>query len=297
MDDQQRDQRISDIWYDTRGRLLNIAFGMLGNADDAEDVVQEGFTQLVRADLDALDDVTAWLVVVVSHRCLDRLRAAGRQKTTPTATFHDRFDADLTDPIDRITLDDRVRTALHLVLERLTPAERSAFIMHDVFGYQFERIGSIVGRSPEACRQLASRARRAVRADESSRQLSVGVTERLVVGEQFIRACETGDVSSLVAVLDPDVTGKADDGGLGIARPVKGREAIAETLMLFLGPSSRTRMRLLGSDDQLLIVGRRGDRVVVAATLEVRNDRVVDIDALVDPVRLEPLVAALGSFP
>src|SRR5438105_3761250 len=159
------DGDLSAAWRDHRRHVLDIAFRMLGNLSEAEDVVQEAYTRLLRVDLDAIDDVGGWLVVVVSRLCLDRLRFDRRHPTAPDESLGDRPAEGALDPADRVTLDDSVRIALHRVLERLTPAERTAFVLHDVFRYPFEAVADIVGRTPAACRQLASRARRAISAD------------------------------------------------------------------------------------------------------------------------------------
>jgi len=148
---------LDDLWRAHRRYLLDLAFRMLGNIGDAEDIVQEAFTRLLRVDGDEIDDVRGWLVVVVSRLCLDQLRSARvRREVGVEVELAD----DEVDPADRVTLDDSVRLALHLVLERLTAAERTVFVLHDVFQYPFEEVATIVGRSPTSCCQLASRARR-----------------------------------------------------------------------------------------------------------------------------------------
>ena len=196
------DDELGQAWRDHRRHVLDIGFRMLGNLSEAEDVVQEGFARLARADLDQIDDVGGWLVVVVSRLCLDRLRSGRRHPTSPEASLGDRPAADAVDPADRVTLDDSVRLALHLVLERLTAAERTVFVLHDVFQYPFEAIGEIVGRTPAACRQLASRARRTIAADAGAARFLVESAEQHRVTEQFVAACSTGDVHGLLAVLD-----------------------------------------------------------------------------------------------
>jgi RNA polymerase sigma-70 factor (ECF subfamily) len=136
---------------------------VLGSISEAEDTVQEAFARLVEQDLDEIDDVRGWLTVVVSRLCFDRLRSADRQRRSSTDLHAlEPRPAQEMDPADRITLDDEVRLALHVVMTRLTPAERIAFVLHDVFSYSFDAISEIVGRSPAACRQLASRARRTI---------------------------------------------------------------------------------------------------------------------------------------
>ena len=143
------DARLSRAWRDDHRYLLNVAFRVLGSISEAEDTVQEAFARLVEQDLDEIDDVRGWLTVVVSRLCFDRLRSADRQRRSSTTlhTFEPPLARDM-DPADRITLDDEVRLALHIVMTQLTPAERIAFVLHDVFSYSFDAISEILGRSP-----------------------------------------------------------------------------------------------------------------------------------------------------
>src|SRR5438067_5124362 len=201
------DNDLDRAWRDHRRHLLDIAFRVLGNLSDAEDAVQEAFARLAAADIDAIDDVGGWLVVVVSRVCFDRLR---RERRHPEAASEEASTTSETDPADRVTLDDSVRIALHVLLERLTPAERTAFVLHDVFRYPFDAISEIVGRSPAACRQLASRARRVVGDAAAHSRFVVESAEQRRVTDQFMAACATGDLDGLLAVLDPDIDGDGD---------------------------------------------------------------------------------------
>src|SRR5690242_19571150 len=157
------DARLGRAWRDDHRYLLGVAFRVLGSVSEAEDAVQEAFARLVDQDLGRIDDVRGWLTVVVSRLCFDRLRSADRRRRSPAA-LEDLapLPAREMDPADRITLDDEVRLALHVVMTQLTPAERIAFVLHDVFGYSFDAVGEVLGRSSAACRQLASRARRTI---------------------------------------------------------------------------------------------------------------------------------------
>ncbi|MEA3020439.1 MAG: polymerase sigma-70 factor, subfamily, partial [Actinomycetota bacterium] len=245
------DVEIGRAWRDHRRHLLDIAFRMLGNLAEAEDAVQEAFARLIRADLDEIDDVGGWLVVVVSRICLGTLRSQRSHPASPEPSLGDKTDETGLGPADRVTLDDDVRIALHRVLERLTPAERTAFILHDVFRYPFDAIAEIVGRTPAACRKLASRARHAIAADSGGpSRFHVESAEQRLVAEQFIAACSTGDLDGLLAILDPDVVGEADVGGrVGIVTVV-GREAVAESTLRYLGPSSsNTLLSLAGGSE------------------------------------------------
>src|SRR3954468_15545430 len=160
------DPRFDEVWREDRGRMLALARRTLGDAAEAEDVVQEAFGRLARVDLDELQDVRGWLAVVVRRLCLDRIRSAHfRRESVTLGSLPDgviSLPPELAaDPADRITLDDQVQLALAVVLGRLSPAERTAFVLHDIFGFPYAAVGEIVGRSTTACRQLASRARRA----------------------------------------------------------------------------------------------------------------------------------------
>jgi RNA polymerase sigma-70 factor (ECF subfamily) len=280
---------VDQAWREHRRHLLDIGFRMLGNVTEAEDVVQEAYTRLVGTDLDAIDDVGGWLVVVVGRLCLDRLRSGSRHPTLPEASVGDRPVVAL-GPEDRVALDDNIRLALHLVLERLSPAERTAFVLHDVFQYPFEAIGEIVGRTPAACRQLASRARRSIRTGEARTRFVVEPAEQRRVTERFIAACSHGDLDGLVAVLDPDVAGDADVGGRIGTRTITGRLPVATGLLQFLGPDSATELVSLPAG----VVALRNGRIVTIVVLTVRDGRITHIDALADPAKLRPLQGVLG---
>jgi RNA polymerase sigma-70 factor, ECF subfamily len=285
---------LGQAWRDHRRHVLDIAFRMLGNVGEAEDVVQEAFARLVRADVDTIDDVGGWLVVVVSRLCLDRLRSGRRHPTEGEPSLGDRAALDAIDPADRVTLDDSVRLALHLVLERLTAAERTVFVLHDVFQYPFEAIGEIVGRTPAACRQLASRARRTIRADDARSRFVVEPAEQRQVTERFIAACSGGDLDALLALLDPGVSGKAEVGGAIGVRIVTGRDAVAAGLLQFFGPASSTTLLSLPTGPRAGVVALRHGRVAAIITLTIHDGVVAHIDSLADPVRLEPLRSTLG---
>jgi RNA polymerase sigma-70 factor (ECF subfamily) len=249
------DQRFVEIWREHHDRLVARAARMLGDDAAAEDVVQEAFRRLTRVPLDEIDDFGGWLAVVVRRLCLNRIRSAyARHEAVGTETTV-VADADA-DPLDRITLDDEVQAALALVLQTLTPAERTAFVLHDVFGFPFDAVATIVGRTPTAVRQLASRARRSIRQD-AEREVLVRVVspEHDLVVERFIAACEGGDIGALVAVLDPDIDGHADLVGVGTMNEVAGRPGVAQRLIGLFGP---------GSDTLLVPVSVEGDAAVVA---------------------------------
>jgi len=294
-DRREVDVELGRAWRDQRRHVLDVAFRMLGNLSEAEDAVQEAFARLVRADVARIDDVGGWLVVVVSRICLDKLRSRRRHPTVPDATVGDGPAAGTVDPADRITLDDNVRIALHLVLERLSPAERTAFVLHDVFQYPYDSIAEIVGRTPAACRQLASRARRTITEDvDGPRRFRVESAEQRLVTERFIAACSTGDLAGLLAILDPDVDGVADVGGSVGVVVTTGPADVAAAALRFLGPDSATTLLSLPADQEAGVVAVRRGRVVTYLALSVRDARIHHFDGIVDPVKLAPMTAALG---
>ena len=199
---------IDAAWRSHRPYLVNLAYQMLGDVGGAEDVAQEAFLRLARTDARQIDDVRAWLTVVAGRLCLDQMRSARARHERPdeSGALDVVASPDL-EPADRATLDDEVRTALLEVLRRLSPGERVAFVLHDVFQLPFEEIAETVGRPVGTCRQLARRAR-AKFSDASPRPSDVSDAEHQVVTERFITACANGDLQALAAVLDPDRLGR-----------------------------------------------------------------------------------------
>jgi RNA polymerase sigma-70 factor (ECF subfamily) len=231
-----------------RGLLMNVAYRLLGSVSDAEDAVQDAFARwyaMSDTARDEIDSPTGWLVTVTTRICLDVLGSArarreryvgewlpepvpaAAQWTSQAASGREA------DPADRISLDESLSMALLVVLESMTPAERVAFVLHDVFRYTFAEVGEIVGRSPQACRQLASSARRRVRDVRSD---GVSTQEHARVVAEFRTALETGNLASLIELLDPNATAVPDGGGLVRAaiEPIVGAETIAR---YFLGLS------------------------------------------------------------
>lgn len=228
--------RFARAWRDNRSYLVDLAFRMLGDVGEAEDVVQEAFARLTRTADGEIDDERGWLTVVTGRLCLDQIRSARARRVQPDDPVVQGAAAPLTaradmDPADRITLDDEVRTALLVMLERLGPAERVAFVLHDVFRTPFGDIAVTLGQPAATCRQLARRARQKI-ADVPLRPHEVHDAEHRQVTERFIRACTNGDLDALLAVLHPEVWGTADFGaGSPIPRQVNhGPAAVARTL-------------------------------------------------------------------
>ena len=288
------DPRVADIARRERRHLLDVAFRMLGDVGLAEDMVQEAFVRLARADLDTIEDVRGWLVVVVGRRCLDHLRSAQvRREEAAEHGVLDSIGAGATslssapDPADRVTLDDTVRAALLSVLEKLTPAERTAFILHDVFQLSFDKIGDIVGRTPTACRQLASRARRRLQADPASLRSSVEPAEHHRVVERFMAAAAGGDLHALMDVLDPHVSGDGTAGGvIAAAARVSGRENVARRVIAYIGPRSNTTLMSWFFNGQPAIVVTSGGTIVVVVLLGIHDGLIDHVHAVGDPVGL-----------
>jgi RNA polymerase sigma-70 factor (ECF subfamily) len=191
------------------------------------------------------------------------------------------------DPADRVTLDDTVRMALLTVLERLTPAERTSFVLHDVFQLPFDTIGEIVGRSPAACRQLASRARHRLRDESVPVRAHVESAEHHLVVERFIAAAAGGDLTALMEVLDPEVSGDGTPGGVvGAAPPVAGRRNVARRLLGYLGPRSNTTLVSWIINGQPAVVVTRDANIIVVLLLSIRDGLVDHMHAVGDPVGL-----------
>ena len=265
-------------WRSHRAYLVNLAYQMLGDVGDAEDVAQEAFLRLSRTEPTEIDDVRAWLTVVAGRLCLDHMRSArARHEQADDAGTLDVTPSREFGPADRVTLDDEVRTALLEVLRRLTPGERVAFVLHDVFQLPFDEIAETVGRPVGTCRQLARRARAKFK-ESSSRPVDVTDVEHRIVAEKFITACTNGDLESLTAVLDPTVWGVATFVGAGPPQINHGRDIVAPNLLRFLGHGLTLVTGPAGE-----VLGFGDGRLAVVLMLTVRDELVVKIEATVDP--------------
>lgn len=202
---------VSAAWRAHRAYLVDLAFRMVGDIGVAEDMVQEAFSRLLRAPVGDIDDERGWLIVVTSRLCLDHIKSASTRRERPQdiAAWHDG-DASVSsvDPADRVTLDDEVRLALLIMLERLGPAERVVFVLHEIFGLPYQQIATTIGSQASTCRQLAHRARRKI--NESRIAASVEPAQHRVVTRAFIEACSNGELDTLLEVLDPGVAGEID---------------------------------------------------------------------------------------
>jgi RNA polymerase sigma factor (sigma-70 family) len=270
-----------------RTRLRAVAYRMLGSISEADDAVQEAWLRLSRADANVIDDLEGWLITVVARVCLDELRSRRSRREDrlgplPEPLVSREGDAD---PESAALLGDAVGLALLVVLDTLAPAERVAFVLHDVFAVAFDDIARIVDRSPAATRQLASRARRRVRgAPVPDRDLG---RQRAVV-DAFFAATRAGDLEALLAVLDPDVVVRADLGAVfGGLREVRGARAVAEQSLTFAQFTTFGRPALVNG--AVGIVAARPGRRYSVVGFTVRRGRILEIDILADPERLRQL--------
>jgi RNA polymerase sigma-70 factor, ECF subfamily len=277
-----RSPSIDAAWRSHRPYLVNLAYQMLGDIGGAEDVAQEAFLRLARTDTTQIDDLRAWLTVVAGRLCLDQMRSARARHEQPdgSGALDVAASADL-EPADRATLDDEVRTALLEVLRRLSPGERVAFVLHDVFQLPFEEIAETVGRPAGTCRQLARRAR-AKFSDASPRLADVSDTEHQLVTEKFITACTNGDLQALTAILDPTVWGVGTILGDGAPPPQvnHGPQDVAVNLLRYLGQGATLVSGPAGQPVLLAFMDRRLFAVLV---FTLRDNRIHKIEASVDP--------------
>jgi RNA polymerase sigma-70 factor (ECF subfamily) len=288
--DPATDAAVGNAWREHRRHLLDIAYRMLGSISDAEDIVQEAFTRMLKVDLDEIDDLRGWLVVVVSRLCLDQLRSARSRHEAYVGPWFPEPLVPVSEemaPDERVTLDDTVRMALLVVLERLSPAERVAFVLHDVFEYSFDDIAGIMHRSAVACRQLASRARRHVQKEGASVRGVVDPVGARRVAEQFLAAAATGDLQALLEVLDPEAAGETDSGGMvpGPRVRIVGRRRVAELLLAWLGGWGVTLVPMPVNAAPGAVAMVDGE-VIAALTLDIRDGLITEIRAVSNPAKL-----------
>ena len=278
-----------------RTHLRAVAYRMLGSPSEAEDAVQEAWLRLNRSDTSGVDNLGGWLTTVVGRVSLDMLRS---RKSRREEHFEERPDRDLPDPVadpedatgpeHEALLADSLGPALLAVLETLTPTERVAFVLHDVFGVPFGEIAPVVGRSPNAAKMLASRARRRVRGGSSTPEADLA-RQREVVGA-FLKASRDGDFGALLAVLDPEVVLRADRAAvrLGASGEVRGAQEVAET---FSGRAQAARPALI--DGAAGAVWAQGGRPRVVFGFTIAGGKIVGIDMLAESARLHGLDVAL----
>jgi RNA polymerase sigma factor (sigma-70 family) len=275
-----------------RKHLRAVAYRMLGSMSEADDAVQESWLRLNRADTAEVENMRGWLTTVVARVCLDMLRARHARHEDYVGSWLPepivRVDTD-GDPEDEALLADSVGIAMLVVLETLTPAERLSFVLHDMFGVPFDEIGSILGRSSDAARQLASRARRRVRG--ATPRTDPDLAQQRKVVDAFLAASRNGDFEALLEVLDPDVVFRVDRGRLGVAGPrvVTGAEKVARQV---LSRGSRFapygRPAIVNGNAGVVVAPAGAPIAVVGFT--VADGRIVEIDVIADPDKLGGLV-------
>jgi RNA polymerase sigma-70 factor (ECF subfamily) len=282
---------LSERFEQHRSHLRAVAYRMLGSLTDADDAVQEAWLRFSRADTSDVENLAGWLTTVVARVSLNMLRSRqSRREDYVGPHMPDPIldSPDATDPEHAALLADSVGVALLVVLDTLTPPERLAFVLHDIFAVPFDEIAPIVDRSPEAARQLASRARRRVQGERTLPDTDVD-RQREVVGA-FLAAARDGDFEALVAVLDPDVVVRADQGAVtaGALRVIRGAEAVARSAMGYSRIGLLVQPALVNGVAGAVSLREDGTPYSVGA-FTVRGGKVVALDILADPVRLAKL--------
>ncbi|GHB52140.1 RNA polymerase sigma24 factor [Streptomyces viridiviolaceus] len=300
--DDQSDPGLSTIMSERR-RLINLAYRLLGSLADAEDVVQEAYARwyaMSAREQQAIESPGAWLMTVASRICLNLLGSARARRETyvgdwipeplpePAEWLTGGSGADGTDPADRVTLDESVTMAFLVVLDSMTPAERVAFVLHDVFRYPFGEVAEIVGRTPAACRQLASSARRRIRTSQSPATSSAGQAD---IVRQFRTAWEAKDIDALIGLLDPDAVATADGGGLAITHlhPIVGSSQIARAYAEIARVSGdRTTFLECTVNGLPGLVAQQDGTLSTVFAFEIAADRIRHIWAVRNPEKLRP---------
>lgn len=287
-------QWLAERFEENRGHLRAVAYRMLGSASEADDAIQETWLRLSRSDAGAVENLGAWLTTVVAHVCLDMLRSR-------TSRREDALDAQIAEPVAERTrgsnpeqealLADSVGLALLVVLDRLTPAERLAFVMHDMFGVSFEEIAPIVSRSPEAARQLASRARKRVQGSANTPAADLRGQREVV--DAFLAALRAGDFEGLLAVLDPNVTVHIDAsaGASGLPVEIHGAANWARGAVTF-SQAARFAVPAL-VDGEVGVIATRAGRLFRAIRITIAAGKITHADIVADPERLEGLQIAV----
>jgi RNA polymerase sigma factor (sigma-70 family) len=288
------DEWLAERFEEHRPHLRAVAYRMLGSLSEADEAVQEAWLRLSRSDPSGIENLGGWLTTVVARLCLNTLRARRSRREEPLDTrLPDPIVSrpDGVDPEHEALLADSVGLALLVVLETLTPAERLAFVLHDVFAVPFDEIAAVVDRSPAAARQLASRARRRVQGATPVSDADLDHQREVV--DAFFAAARDGDFEALVAVLDPDVVLRSDGGAArpGASFVVHGARAVAEQAMTFARLSPFVRPALVNGGAGVVVAP--GGRPFSVMGFTVGNGRIIEIQGLVDPDRLRRLDLAV----
>jgi RNA polymerase sigma-70 factor, ECF subfamily len=282
-------QWLAERFEEHRARLRAVAYKMLGSLPEADDAVQDAWLRVVRADTANVENLGAWLTTIVARVALNMLRSrtTRRQQSLDVHLPDPVIDPPGgTDPEHEMLLADSVGLALLVVLDALNPAERLAFVLHDMFAVPFDEIASILDRSPDATRQLASRARRRVQGTAPVLDADLDTQWRAV--DAFLAAARNGDFEALVAILDPDVVLRADGGMTGLSHYVRGAPEVARQATMFARASGLSVRRALVNGAAGLISERDGRPFSVGA-FTIKNGKIVECDFLVDPERVARL--------
>ena len=297
------DQGLSVIMSERR-QLINLTYRLLGSLAEAEDAVQETYARwyaMSPQEQDAIESPGAWLRTAASRICLNVLGSARSRRETyvgqwlpeplpeRTEWLTGRSGGTTIDPADRVALDESVSMAFLVVLESMTPAERVAFILHDVFRYPFAEVAEIVGRTPAACRQLASSARRRIRA---SRAPAAPTGQQAGIVRAFKQAWEAKDIDALISLLDPGATVVADGGGLAGAQPIEGREQIARACVDLTDRAPGLRILERTVNGQPGLITQRDGVTAAVLAFDVAGDRIKHIWAVLNPQKLRPWTTA-----
>ncbi len=288
------DQWLADRFEEHRAHLRAVAYRMLGSLTDADDAVQDTWLRVSRAGAGQVENLRGWLTTIVARVCLNMLRSRNVRR-------EESLEVHLPDPVispegelqpeDEAMLADSVRLALLVVLDTLSPAERLAFVLHDMFELPFEEIALMVGRSPVAARQLASRARRRVKGADI-RVPDPDLARQREVVDAFFSAARGGDFNALVAVLDPDVVLRPDFGARRPAsRVVHGAAAVAGQALMFRNPAAHLHPALVNGAAGVVVTV--GGRPIAVMGFTVAGGKIVEIDAIADPERVRRIAAAV----
>jgi RNA polymerase sigma-70 factor (ECF subfamily) len=300
-EDDRLDPSLSAVMSERR-QLINLAYRLLGSLADAEDVVQETYARWYAMSPSQREDIEspgAWLTTVASRICLDLLGSARARRERYVGEWIPEPLPDRTewisgrpagtpaDPVDRVTLDESINMAFLVVLESMTPAERVAFILHDVFRYPFPEVAEIVGRTPAACRQLASSARHRI---DASRAPATPAAQRADVVREFKQAWEAKDINALIHILDPDATATGDGGGLANAapRPIEGSEQIARFFADIAGGARTMTLLQRTVNGQPGLVAQHEGVTMLVMAFDIADDKIKHLWAVLTPEKLRP---------
>ena len=288
---------LAERFDENRSRLRGVAYRILGSASEAEDAVQEAWLKLSRSDTSEVENMGGWLTTIVARVCLDMLRSRASRREMPLATAADAPSESNSE--DDVVLADQIGPALLIVLEMLGPAERVAFVLHDLFSLSFEEIAPIVNRTPAATRQLASRARRRIRGADAP---AADIAQQRELVSAFLAASRDGDFERLVAVLSPDVVLRADDlavrtaaanqrrGAPTLASEVRGAAPVAD---VFKGRAQAALCATI--DGEAGAVWVAGNQVRTAFLFSVEHGKITGIDLIMDPAQIAELAVKIES--